>query len=561
MHFFQTALSLSSIGRIFSSSGKVQISNDNMVKHCGTTTVECVVQWVQRSVAKCEKDTGTLCDTDCGEPVDLKSILELLVQSLKFTEASRDVAQYVLSWQNMEKSIHYASHGGRDDVLGPLSPSTITNLREIQSEAHSLSVICKCLIAALSAVGEGLLTCGLYEDEDSWNRSLEAREGVDEGRPSFLLTLTKQFGYEGRFARGTVLDCILSLAKHYKHFYTIENASNLLLSLISYCLVDSYLIDTNELSSIFESYLDIPRAKVITWAIAPLLDSATENNNALQQAIILCKEYGVCSLLPMSYVERFLTLGAPDVALGLMYQKYIDPECTADVLCCIRILLFNGLLLECFVQIKQFLGYIPSSSYQKKARCYWHEMFRHGATHGLLFQLIKLPITVNEEEFFIGWLIEASQNTEDAIYTKILCLYYIIRGRIDEAAQFYSKAELDSEKEWDAYLEQLMQLSLQCSMSKTAAGSHLLSQREPQTHQRRSVVPQDRRESEEQAPVSSGLLFGGHPIGNRNQSASPMGVGIQINQSPSHIGSKLRRYGSHQNSGGAHTLDKLLGLA
>jgi hypothetical protein len=536
----------------------VQVLNDDMVKHCGTSTVECVVQWVQRSVAKCEMDVGTLCETDCGAPVDLKGILELLDKSLKFSEASRDVAQYVLSWQNMEKSIHYASHAGRDDVLGPLSPSTITNLREIQNEAHSLTVICKCLIAAVSAAGEGLLTCGLYEDEESWNGRVEARQGIDGERSTFLHTLTENFGYEGRFARGTVLDCILSLAKHYKRFYTIENASNLLLSLVSYCLVDSYLINTDELSSMFESYLGIPRPEVITWAIAPLLDSAAENNNALQQAKVLCKEHGVCSLLPMSYIEKFLNLGAPDVALGLMYQKYIDPECTADVLSCIRILLFNGLLLECFIQIKQFLRCIPCSSYQKKARYFWHEMFFCGETHGLLFQLIKLPITVKEEEFVIEWLIQAFETTKDATYTKILCLYYIIRGRMDEAAQFY--AELDSEQEWDAYLDQLMQISLQYSISETAGG-HLLSQAEPQTYQRRSVAPQGRKESEEQAPVSSGLLFGGHPIDARNQSSNSMGMGIQINQSPSHIGSKLRRYGSHQNSGGTHTLDKLLGLA
>ena len=87
-------------------------------------------------------------------------------------------------------------------------------------------------------------------------------------------------------------------------------------------------------------------------------------------------------------------------------------------------------------------------------------MFASGSKCGLLFQIIRLPLSVNtEEEFAIEWLINAYEQDQDPKYIKALCLYFIIRGRIEEASSHFKKLKLDAENEWDIYLSQLMELT------------------------------------------------------------------------------------------------------
>lgn len=523
----------------------MQIQSDDITKNCGVTTIECLLRWVERCIVFCENEADNL-----GIKNGKVQLEQSLTRALAFAEAAQEVASYILSWKNMEKSIHYKQR----DSLGPLSQSIIKNFTQVQSDALSLVFLFKCMLVGLVSGGDAIL-CDSDQQEEHILEKMRKTEGTLFGQALQQLQYTRSFQGESTFMT------IAALVSHHRSNYSFDNSKNLILSMLSYCVICSGGAALQDLECAMDMYLSVPRGDVIIWSIAVYLDRASSEEKYLNQAKSLCQEDAVCGMMPIEYLQKFMSLGESPTALSLLYQKWIDPEIASDVLGCIQILLNNGLILECYVQLRQYLRLIPKSSYQHKAKLYWQEIFASGARCGLLFQLIRLPISVNnEEKFVVDWLLHSYEQIKNPMYMHVLCLYFIIRGRTEEALKHFHGMESDAATECDTYLTQILDLSkrytlLQDSQDHTYPSFmlHVDSKRLVDTLSSSPEV----LEVGSQMRASAGLLFSNKTVETNNGISAGVFDSKPFN-APLH-GSKLRQ-NIRKSTKGTHAFDKVLGL-
>lgn len=494
---------------------------------------------MERCIVFCEKELASLQDGNFSR-IELQGSLQ---RTLALSEAAYEVSTYILSWKSIEKSIHL----NQSDSSGPLSQSTIKNFTELQSKALSHLFFFKCLLVTLVAGKDAVFDDDTLDDAHVLGQ-------LQKNEETLLHHQLLQLGYSRSFLGRSTFSAIVDLLLYQKKNVIQGNQNNTVLSLLSYCLIGSGAATREELMQAMHMYLSVPPGDVLLWIIAVYIDLAPKDQRYLEEAKLFCQEDMVCGKIPIEYLQRFMSLGESPTALSLLYQKWIDPNIEADVLGCIQILLHNGLVLECYVQLKQYLRQLSKGTCQHKAKLYWQEMFASGSKYGLLFQLIRLPISINsEEEYVIDWFTHALQKDQCLTYVKAICLYFVVRGRIDEAFKHFTSIEINFESEWDVYLSQLMDLA-----------AHFTVFQEPEDHRSSYFMLQSA--SNRDIPLPSGtrdlkqdkasLLFSSEPMNmdNRMFGASFDGEPLKV---PLH-GSKLRH---NRSAKGAHALDKVLGLS
>lgn len=480
------------------------------------------------------------CESECAnirEPQGSREQLqESLQRALAFAEASNEVSTYILSWKNIEKSIHY-----KQSDSAPLSQSLIKSFTGIQSTAQSLSFSFKSMLIGITAGGDSLFD-RMHQDEP-------ILEMMQETEGTLFSEKLREYQYQGSFKGKSVLMILVDVLLQEK---SSESSNQTALAILSYCLLCADVTTVHDLEQAMLMYLSVSKEDVIVWSLAVCLDRASGDQRFLEEAKSLSQEDVVCGKIPIEYLQKFLALGEAPTALSLLYQKWIDPNKVSDVIGCIQILLHQRLVLECYVQIKQYLRQIPKSSYHHKAKLYWQEMFASGSKSGLLFELIRLPISVNsEEEFVIDWLMSAHEQDQDSKYIKALCLYFIVRGRTAEASSYFEKLSIDSENELDVYLSQMMDIAKHCTVLQDDGSSQFMFKADSRVPQQTLEKPQDMV----QRTIQSNILFSKDPMDTDGGT-----VGVVFDSKPS----TTTMHGVRKNikrTKEPHAFDKVLGLA
>ena len=480
-----------------------EASSDAAMEHCGITIAECVLKWIARSVEAC---AAALEDAPGGYAASLRD-------SLVRSEAAREAAEYALSWQDMERSFHQIK-SSREISSGPMSQSVVQNFKELAGVAAGVSMVIKCKLVLIEVAGRGQGG----DDEDGGNDSGERLERCRQAETSLFASVLKRYGFLGTFSGKRAEDIAVALAMHYlegrkRGVGDHGGSENDLLALLVYCLRHS----SEQIVDILATYFPTSAEDLRVWALAPLLDESLMDGDdvPLHRALKAISSGTLdCRRMPMAYLMALLRLGQSALVLSLLYQKWIDPNNAEDVLGCIEILMHEDLVIECYVHVKQYLRQLRDAKthnnqgYQRKvrtglpewrplvvapaclaarrsrtrlltrapalvrqAKLFWQTMFAAGAARGMLFQLIRLPIASKDEEaYIVEWLQQPDDGFEgvdgvdgvDAVERrKALCLYYLIRGRTEEATRELRAIELDPESDWDRYLEQLCALASQ----------------------------------------------------------------------------------------------------
>lgn len=516
-----------------------QVQTDEIWRHCGVTTIECLLQWVERCIVFCENECSSISEVKFGK----KEFQESLRRALALAEAADQVSTYILSWRNIEKSIHHKqSHS-----TGPLSQSTIKSFSEIQSVAESISFVFKCMLVATLVVKDASFEC--IQQGDSLLEQMQMNTET-------LFHEVLQKNQYGKEIRGKTIPKLLAdILLQYKNNKSDKVSEHAVLALLTYCLLCTDMATIQDLVQAMHMYLTIPKEDVLIWSLAVYLDRAYSDPTYITKARLLSQEDRVCGMIPIEYLQKFMALGESPVALSLLYQKWIDPNVTSDVLGCIQILIHQGLVSECFVQLKEYLRHIPKAAYYNKARLFLREMFATGSKCGLLFQLIRFPFSVNsEEEFVIEWLIDAYEQDQDSKYVKALCLYFIIRGRIEEASSHFQKLKLDVENEWDVYLRQLMELTTRYTLIPKEGSFQFMLHAD--SFKVAQLLSTEMPESLAQMRTYSGLLFSKGP-----EDTEKCPGGVVFGSNPSRATLQNIRIRKNTGTKEPHAFDKVLGLA
>ncbi len=470
------------------------------VEHCGITAAECVLKWIARTVEACAAELEEAAASD-------PSLREHLVRS----EAAREAALYALSWQDMERSFHQIKEikeikeikGGREGsssmLSGPMSQSVVQSFKELAGVAEGICAVIKCKLAVLEVSG-GVSEVG----------GAGRLERCRQAETSLFAGVLRRYGFTGSLEGKSAVESAMALAMWYLEGrrrggvgHGIGSCSERdLLALFVYCLrptSDATSRGAHEnVIDVLAKYFPGSEEDLRVWALAPLLDeSLMDGDDVPLHAALMTISSGAldCRRMPMAYLMALLELGQSALVLSLLYQKWIDPNVVEDVLGCIEILMHEDLVIECYVHVKQCLRQLRDTkahgnqSYQSKAKLYWQTMFEAGAARGMLFQLIRLPIAAKDEEaYVVEWLrrdgggvggvggagevggvgevgpIDASERR------KALCLYYLIRGRTEEASREVQGIDLDPESDWDTYLGQVCALANQGALTQRDAG-------------------------------------------------------------------------------------------
>jgi len=460
------------------------------VEHCGITAAECVLKWIARTVEACAAELEEAAASD-------PSLREHLVRS----EAAREAALYALSWQDMERSFHQIKEikeikGGREGsssmLSGPMSQSVVQSFKELAGVADGICAVIKCKLAVLEVSGVSEV------------RGAGRLERCRQAETSLFAGVLRRYGFTGSLEGKSAVQSAMALAMWYLEGRRrggvgrgIGSCSERdLLALFVYCLrptSDETSRGAHEnVIDVLAKYFPGSEEDLRVWALAPLLDeSLMDGDDVPLHAALMTISSGAldCRRMPMAYLMALLELGQSALVLSLLYQKWIDPNVVEDVLGCIEILMHEDLVIECYVHVKQYLRQLRDTknsmytkahgnqSYQSKAKLYWQTMFEAGAARGMLFQLIRLPIAAKDEEaYVVEWLrrdggevggvgpIDASERR------KALCLYYLIRGRAEEASREVQGIDLDPESDWDTYLGQVCALANQGALTQRDAG-------------------------------------------------------------------------------------------
>jgi hypothetical protein len=502
------------------------------------TMTECLLQWIERCIAFCENECSSIVEVEFGK-MDFQ---ESLRRALAFAQAAHRVSTYMLSWRDIEKSLHYK----QSDSSGPLSQSTIKSLSEIQSVAATTTFVFKCMLIA-ATTGNSNASIDHIQQGDSLLEQMQINSGT-----LFHEILQKNHYVEP--IRGKTTPTLLAdVLIQYKNNGTDKVSQDSILAFLTYCLLCTGMATIQGLGQAMDMYLTVPREDVLIWSLAVYLDRAYSDPNYIVKAKLLSQEDIVCGKIPIEYLQRFMALGESPTALSLIYQKWIDPSVTSDVLGCIQILIHEGLVLECYVQLKQYLRHIPKGGYHNKAKLFLQEMFASGSKCGLLFQIIRLPLSVNtEEEFAIEWLINAYEQDQDPKYIKALCLYFIIRGRIKEASSHFQKLKLDAENEWDIYLSQLMELTTHYTVIPQQGSFQFMLQAD--SNKAAQQLSTETTDTSLQVNGYSGLLFSKEA----GDTEGPGGIVFDSNPSRATL-QNIRK--NIKRTKEPHAFDKVLGLA
>ena len=427
-----------------------EVQPEAIVDHCGITIAECVLKWVAQTVESCMASLRE----SFGDAMDSMS----LRKTLKRSEAAREAAVYALSWQDMERSFHQIkSAGGSSMVSGPMSQAVVQNLKELSGMAFGISVALKCMLAIAECGAGNVVSEG---DAVRLERCRNAEGGL-------LWGLIQRCGY-GRSLNDYTMspkERAMALLIEYLEGGPEGARDRDLLALFVYHLPEEGVVES------LTGHFPECASELQIWALAPLLDEArvVGGDAPLQSALVAISSGRLdCRRMPMAYLLALLELGQSALTLSLLYQKWIDPNVTEDVLGCIQILMHVELVIECYVHIKQYLRQLQETgshvhasqnTYQNKAKIFWQAMFAAGAERGLLFQLIRLPMAAKEEVYVVDWLRRGDHENQ-----KALCLYYLIRGRTDEASREIRAMGLGGESEWDERLVQLCELANQSKL-------------------------------------------------------------------------------------------------
>jgi hypothetical protein len=409
-------------------------------------------------------------------------------------EAAREAASYALSWQDMERSFHQirgSERVERDErqgvgVSGPMSQAVVQNFREMAAAATRVSVVTKCRLAIAEADREGEEKRG--GRLAGWLGRCRRAEGSLLGRVCGGFEKFDEIGGDDMDIKGVAKALLMGYLEgrmrdgdgdgeggdgHHRGGKATEGD---LLVLLVYLLPEEGVVES--LATYFPAFA----ADLRVWALAPLLDVArVDGDDVPLHAALTAISSGRldCRRMPVAYLLALLGLDQSALVLSLLYQKWIDPTVVEDVLGCIEILMHEELIIECYVHVKQYLrqlhemgsyngigigghahggqhAYHAHHTYHNKAKIFWQAMFAAGAERGMLFQLIRLPMTAKDEMHIIEWL-----RCGDVEKRKALCLYYLLRGRGEEATREVAGLELDNESDWDARLAQLCELANQ----------------------------------------------------------------------------------------------------
>lgn len=488
--------------------------------------------------------------TEVIEGCDVENTLESsLRKAILYSESICSVSEYVLSWQSMEKSMHYQR---TERESNPLSQSMIQSFKDVKVESEKHSIMLKCILCVILAVDDGeIWRCGKYQSGEEWRRALESRN------TSLLLDVLEQYhgAEKDIFARDSVIEATISVVSAYRIDVPVE----VLLSLVTYCVVDCGSVDLERWADALHVYFRATRSQINIWSSSVYLDRAIHDESSLEVAESLWNmDKETRSSLPINFVDKLVQLGHSAKALSLLSQIPINPKNRSDVMGCIRILLANNLVAECFIRVRghlQQLSLISTESQRKEAaKMFWNEICTYSYKYGLLFQMIRLPISISvEENVVVEWLENSHQTGQNPQFLRALCLYFVARGRVEEAKNYYDQMNIDLEDEWDAYLQQLVGLASQFEVEQDeigGRGSFFLLQGQNQT---KSGV-QDHSQS-----LASGVLFKPAQSLKDNETfqSRPLGSVQTSTRKPTR---DLLRHGGRKMSdkAGSHTLDKLL---
>ncbi len=527
-----------------------EVQPEAMVEHCGITPAECVLKWIARTVEGCAAGLEGL------EGMEGKDSLR---RALVRVEAAREAALYALSWQDMERSFHQIRgvEGQGVGVSGPMSQAVLQNFKEMAAVASRVSVVIKCMLAVAEAKGGG--DSGVKGEIDGrlagWLGRCRNAEGSLLGRVCGGFEKFDEIGGDDRddmkvVAIGLLMEYLEGRMgdgdggdddHHHRGGMASEED---VLELLVYLLPEEGVVES--LATYFPAFA----ADLRVWALAPLLDVArVDGDDVPLHAALTAISSGRldCRRMPVAYLLALLGLDQSALVLSLLYQKWIDPTVVEDVLGCIEILMHEELVIECYVHVKQYLrqlhemvrysGSVYGShahggqhahhtyhTYQSKAKVFWQAVFAAGAERGMLFQLIRLPMAANDEVHVIEWL-----RCGDVEKRKALCLYYLLRGRTEEATREAKRLDLDDESEWDARLAQLYELANQSAPMIEIGGMGVDGLDDAGVRIPACMRQNDSREANSPGDASGGGLLFGPPV--KHMGPDAVGVGSRTNTS------------------------------
>ncbi len=571
-----------------------EVQPEAIVEYCGITAAECVLKWIARTVEGCAATLAGLSGLS-AEDNGLVGVRRTLVR----VEAAREAALYALSWQDMERSFHQIKGVERQGmgVSGPMSQAVVQNFKEMAEVASRVSVVAKCVLAVVEAGSESIKSIKSIKSvgrDGGWLERCRNAEG------SLLAKVGGGFekfgGITGESLGGDLKGLAVGLLMGYMegrhgdgdgHHRGASTKEVELLVLLVYLMPEEGVVES------LARYFPALAADLRVWALAPLLDEArVEGDDVPLHAVLTAISSGRLDRrrMPMAYLLALLELRQSSLVLSLLYQKWIDPTVVEDVLGCIDILMHEELIIECYVHVKQYLRQLQEMSrcggggiqahrrpyhpyhthdthdthdthrtYHHTAKIFWQAMFSAGAERGMLFQLIRLPITAKDEVHIVDWL-----RCGDVEKGKALCLYYLLRGRTDEAMREVMRMDLDDESEWDARLAQLCELANQ---SAPVIEIHGDVSGDAMVGTPGCMRWSDSREATTPGQaVGGGLLFGA-PV--EHKGLDEVGAGSRTNPSmagvfdaPSAVhagGVRGRVTRSVRGSSKVHKLDKMLG--
>lgn len=505
---------------------------------------------MQHCLAFCQEQMETLTHV-VERGCDVENTLEpSLRKAILFSDSICRVSEYVLSWQSMEKSMHYQQTGR--EMSNPLSQNMIQSFKDVKIESEKHSIMFKCISCVIMTVDDGeIWRCGKYHNAEEWRNALE------NGSTSLLSEILEQYhgAEQDIYVRNSVIEATISVVSAYRMDVPVE----VLLSLVTYCVMDCGSVDLERWADALHVYFRTKTSQIRIWSIALYLDRAVHDEDSLKLAESLWNmDTETRSLLPITFVDKLVTLGHSEKALALLSQMLINPQNKSDVLGCIRILLANNLIAECFIRVREHLQQLSliftESQWKEAAHMFWNEICTYSYKYGLLFQMIRLPISISvEEHVVVEWLENAHKTGKNSQFLRALCLYFIARGRVEEAKNYYDRMNIDPEDEWDSYLQQLVDLASQFEVKQEQVGgrrSFFLLQADNRT---KSKI------QSHSLSTASNILFKPAPSLKNNETLQSRPLG-SLQTSARKPTRDLLRHGTKKLSdkGASHTLDKLL---
>jgi len=390
-----------------------------------------VLQWLRRSLTSMRHelinllDLGIFNQPHAGIWVKHARIISLPIIADDLFDSVTNMALKGYSHQNWGTSIDLLN--GKDNI--------VEDARRLEQCCHVIKWLCSKDLRQTSSYGR-------FASYESWDGTVKRRQKGAGNFQLFLATFIKdlvKLGVEEPTYPPVSISSFIS--QLFLSGESDRSAFERKLAFFSFTLIDGNFVSGLEMTEDLQKEFGIMQSTSLNWMLLLFLDDSwlvdknTTGNASMNQAIDYCLPKVDAPSLPSQAMEVFLEHNRPEVALWVSKQRNVNMQGKQGMHeACIdlRARLANGLLLEAYLEMKQFLQGTSPSDLQYSIERLLMELLSWGAATDSRIRLAQLPMSSgDEEECFLRLLQEEAATVWQAGVS--LTLYYLIRGRLAEA--------------------------------------------------------------------------------------------------------------------------------